>query len=177
MTIEDRIRSLEACIAEARADARASVRELLVEDGGRYLVAERLPALGSIIVPAIRELIDDPASSREIRTLAALAGLEVGDTEQSLLAVLDEVEQRGAFAPLAARRLGVKQLRSSASVIEGALRQTAATDVDSVVAYLEALRDLGVRPSADERRRLEAGNCWQVTSALAEWHPLPEGAT
>lgn len=173
MTTEDRIRSLEDRIESARADARACVRELLVDDGGRYLVAERLPALGSIIIPAVRELIDDPRSSREVRSLAALAGVEVGDSEQSMLVLLDELESRGEFAPLAARRLAAKRAPSAVSAIEAALRQTPVGDVDSVVAYLEALRDLGAHPSLDERQRLEAGDEWQVTTALAEWHPLP----
>jgi hypothetical protein len=175
MTIEDRIRGFEARIESARADARACVRELLVDDGARYLIAERLPALGSVIIPAVRELIDDPGSSHEIRTLAALAGAEVGDSEQSILVLLEELEHRGEFAPLAARRLAVMGPASAVSAIEEALRQTPVADVDSVVAYLEALRDLGVHPSPEERQRLEGGGEWQVTSALAEWHPPPFG--
>jgi hypothetical protein len=175
MTTEDRIRSLEAHIESTPADARACVRELLADDGARFLIAERLQALGSVIIPAVRELIDDPASSNEIRALAALAGAEVGDAEQSMLVVLEELERRGEFAPLAARRLAGKGTTSARSAIEEALRQTPVGDVDSVVAYLEALRDLGVHPSPEERQRLETGDQWQVTSALAEWHPPPSG--
>ena len=87
--------------------------------------------------------------------------------------LLDEVEHRREFAPLAARRLAAKGATSAVSAIEEALRQTPVGDVDSVVAYLEALSDIGAHPSPGERQRLEAGDEWQVTTALAEWHPRP----
>ena len=173
-SLENRVRRIEDHIRAAQIDARACVRELLVPDEARYLVAERLPALGSIIVPAVRELIDDPATPDEVRTLAALVGVQVGDGEQSAMVLLDELGRRGEFAPLAARRLAMTRVVPAASAISEALRLTPPCNVDAVVAYLEALRDLGVSPTPEERRRLEAEGQWQVVSALAEWHPESE---
>lgn len=170
MTIEYRVRDLEGRIEEVRRKVRDCVRELLVDDGGRYLIAERLPALGSAIVPAVRELLGDPSIPAEVRCLAGLAGLEVGDTAQSASVLLEELERQGELAPLAARRLASARIPGTGKAVERALRGTLLEDVDSIVAYLDALRDLGVALDEDERRRLEGGG-WQITSALAEWHP------
>lgn len=170
MPLEDRVRDLEARIEEVRRTVRDCVRELLVDDGGRYLIAERLPALGSAIVAPVGELIDDPATPAEVRCLAGLAGLQVGDTAQSALVLLEELERQGELAPLAARRLASARIPGTGKAVESALRETPLGDADSIVAYLEALRDLGVALDEDERRRLEGGD-WQITSALAEWHP------
>lgn len=170
MAIEERVRELEHRIEAAHSNARDCVRELLVDDDARYLIAERLPALGSAIVPAVRELIDDPKTDPEVRRLAALAGLAVGDSEQSALVLLDEIEARGEFAPIAARRLADARVAGAGLAIERALRATPLDHVDVIVAYLEALKECGIAVPEDERRRLSAGP-WQVTSALAEWHP------
>lgn len=174
MTTEHRIRGLEARIESVRADARACVRELLVDDGGRFLVAERLVRLGSVIIPAVRELLDDPGSPSEVRTLAALVGVDVGDAELSVLVLLEELEHRGSYAPLAARVLALRGRTSAVSAIQEALRRTPVADFDDVVNYLEALHDLGGLLSPEERQRLEGGG-WQVTSAIAEWHPPDSG--
>lgn len=175
MTSERRIRELEARIESVGADARACVRELLVDDGGRYLVAERLVRLGSVIIPAVRELLDDPGTSTEVRTLAALVGVDVGDAGQSVVVLLEELEQCGSYAPLAARVLAQRGRTSAVAAIQEALRRTPVADVDDVVNYLEALALLGGHLSPEERRRLQEGDRWQVTSAIAEWHPPDSG--
>lgn len=176
MTTEHRIRGIEARIESVRADANACVRELLIDDGDRYLVAERLVRLGSIIIPAVRELLDDPGSPAEVRTLAALVGVDVGDAEQSVHVLLGVLEDGGSYAPLAARVLALRGRTSAVSAIQEALRRTPVADFDDVVTYLKALRDLGGHLSADERQRLEVGDRWQVRSAIAEWHPPHSGA-
>lgn len=165
-----RVTDLENRIARAQGEARACVQELLVDDDARYLVAERLPALGSAVLPAIRELLDDPGVTSDVRALAALVGFEVGDREQSLMVLLEEIRHRGEFAPLAARRLSRAGRSDAAGVICEALRGTDHKDVDPIVSYLEALHDLGVRIDDDDRRRLLAGGAWQIETAIAQWH-------
>ena len=61
--------------------------------------------LGSVVIPAVRELIDEPDTPNDVRTLAALVGLHVGDDEQSARVLLDELTHRGPYAPLVAREL------------------------------------------------------------------------
>jgi hypothetical protein len=168
--IENRVRNLERRIEQARLIARECVRELLVDDSARHLIAERLPALGSIIVPFVRELIDDDAATTEVRCLAALAGIAAGDTEQSVIVLLDEVERDGEFTVAAARSLAAARAPGSAQVIKRALDRTALEQVDAIVVYLDALRALGVELSEGDRVRLGTGD-WRITSAVAQWHP------
>lgn len=168
--IAKRIADLEGRVARVQQEARACVVELFVDDGARYLVAERLPALGSAVLPAIHDVLSDRDAPAEVRTLAAFVGFEVGDRERSLNMLLDEVTSLSEFSPLAARRLASAGVSEAAALIVDALRRTDSTEVDSVVSYLEALHDLGVRLAVDDRRRLSEGGAWQVETALAQWH-------
>ena len=168
--IAKRIADLEDRIATAQREARACVEELNVDDGARHLVAERLPALGSAVLPAIHDVLDDQDAPDEVRTLAAFVGFEVGDRHQSLNVLLDEVAARSEFSPLAARRLARAGVPEASSSILDALRGTDSKEVDAVVSYLEALHDLGVRLGAEDRQRLREGRAWQVETALAQWH-------
>jgi len=173
--IAKRITDLESRIARVQGDARACVQELFLDDGARYLVAQRLPALGSAVVPAIHDLLDDGDAPDEVRTLAAFVGFEVGDRDRSLNMLLDEVTAHSEFSPLAARRLASAGVPEAAGLILEALRGTDSKEVDSVVSYLEALYDLGVRLGAEDRRRLHEGGAWQVETALAQWHGATPG--
>jgi hypothetical protein len=47
-----------------------------------------------------------------------------------------------------------------------ALRSTASTDADAVVAFLGAISRSGGALPPEERARLESGGAWQVVSAL-----------
>lgn len=44
----------------------------------RFLIAERLPVLGSAMIPGLEEIVSDPASSRSLRYLAAWVAVSVG---------------------------------------------------------------------------------------------------
>lgn len=174
--IARRITDLEDRIARVQRDVSACVEELLVDDGARYLVAQRLPALGSVVLPAIHRLLDDRDAPNEVRTLAAFVGFEVGDRERSLNMLLDEVTARSEFSPLAARRLASARVPEAAGPILDALRGTDGKEVDAVVNYLEALCDLGIRLGAEDHRRLSEGGAWQVETALGQWHgAIPGG--
>lgn len=168
--VERRVTDLERRVAAAQAEAEACVRELLVDDGARYLIAERLPALGSAVLPAVQELVRDASLDAEVRVLAALVGVEVGDREQALETLLGAVKSADEFAPLAARRLAEHQIAEAAPAILDALSRTTSTDVDAVVSYLEALHHLGATLPSDERQRLQESDAWQVTTAVHQWH-------
>lgn len=171
--LEARVTDLERRIATAQAEVEACVRELLVDDDARYLIAERLPALGSSVLPAVQALLRDPNLDAEVRVLAAWVGVEVGDREQALETLLDEIKAADEFAPLAARRLAAHRIAHAAPAILDALRRTSSTDVDVVVAYLEALHHLGALLPEEEKQRLSESDAWQVTTALAQWHGGP----
>jgi hypothetical protein len=171
--IEARVTDLERRISTVQAEVEACVRELLVDDDARYLIAERLPALGSAALPTVQALVRDPNSDHEVRVLAALVAVEVGDREQALETLLDEVKAADEFAPLAARRLAEHRIAQAAPAILDALRRTSSGDVDAVLAYLEALHHLGERLPEDEEQRLKESDAWQVTTALHQWHGGP----
>lgn len=172
--IASRIAALEARIAAAQNEARLCVNELVVDDGARFLIAERLPGLGTAILPSVHELLADPDVDAEVRGLAALCGLAVGDSGPSVVALFEEIEHLGPLAPLAARTMAERRVPGAASAALAALRSTDAAEVDSIVTYLGAIRTCGGNLPAEERARLEAGGTWQVTSALRELFPVDQ---
>ena len=165
-----RIQALERDLASPEPDARQAVRELLVDDGGRYLVMERLPRLGAAAAEPVRELLSDPATDPEVRAMAALVGLEVG--ERAGLDVLrDEVADRGPLALIASARLAAHGVPETDRAILQGLSSLDPSDTDRVVAYLEALGKTGASLPGDIRQRLVTSSAWQVTSAVDEWFP------
>lgn len=173
--IAKRMANLEDRIGSVQREARACVEELFVDDGVRHLVAERLPGLGSAVLPAIHDVLGDGDVPAEVRTLAAFVGFKVGDRQSSLDVLLDEVVAGSEFSPLAARELAFAGVREAADLILDALRGTDSNEVDSVVSYLEALHALGVGLEAGDRRRFREGGAWQVETALAQWHSARAG--
>lgn len=174
---EERIRALEKRIRVISADASACVRELLVDDGARILVAERLPALGSIAVPTIHELLTAREVPEEVRTLAALVGVAVGDLGPSVEQLVQELERGGEFTILAARWLASQHIPGAGTVILRAVTICPSHDVDRVVALLEALRDSGEPLPESERNRLASSGLWQINTALSQCFPeAPQGS-
>ena len=73
MNIEDDVNRFEADLDHALKQVRDCVGWLrsAPTDDLRFLVAERLPALGSAAVPELQRILDDSTSSRGLRYLAA----------------------------------------------------------------------------------------------------------
>lgn len=167
--VSTRITDLENRIGRVEVDVRACVREL-IEPDGRYLVMERLPRLGSAVVGPIHELLDESgAEDMELRAMAALVALEVGDESVASI-LLHETESGGQLAPLVARRLADRRIHGTSDAVLTALRASP-TDADVVVAYLDALhRASAVLPEAD-RETLLGSASWQVRDAIEEWFP------
>jgi hypothetical protein len=169
-----RIRDLEARIDAVVQQAHALVQELLADDGFLWPVAERLPALGSVIVPAIRQLLTDSTVPAEARGFAALVGFIVGDREESLQVLLDEIEQDTGFAVTAARQLAVTGEQQAVWPIEDAIRRSDLKDVhdaDRILAFLDDLHKLGHRLPDDLRARLIASGSQELEKAVRELHP------
>lgn len=175
-SVEARILELERRIQSVTDEASACVRELLIDDGARFLIAERLPGLGSVILPTIHEFLANLELPEEARTLAALVGVAVGDRGPSVLELIAELERGGEYAILAARYLAAQRVPGIGGVILKALRASDPRDVDTVVAFLAALRESGVPLPESERIRLLGDGGWQVRSAVAENFPV-EGAS
>jgi hypothetical protein len=169
--VEAAVGALEREIDEIRERVRGCVDRLAVPDPAtRYLLLERLPRLGSAVIAPALALARDEAVEREVRVAAALLALHEGDSSAADL-VLDAIARRGRLAMLGARLLATQRVESAAPVLVEAIRSTPATEVDYLVAYLFALRDLGAPLPADQRARLLAEAPWQVTTAIEEAFP------
>jgi hypothetical protein len=161
-----RIEALERAIGDALDGIANCVEGLRTDDGGRYLVMERLPRLGSAAVPALRKLAaTDP--DREVQAMAALVALELNDLSLAER-VVAEIEAGRPLAPLAARKAAQRQVNGTEAAVLAALSQTNPDEVDELVAYLDALGILGAALPVAQRDRLQRGP-WQVTSAIERW--------
>lgn len=167
-SIPQRISALERAIDAVKADVRSCVRELLEDDGARYLVMERLPRLGSAVIEPIHELLGESDIDDEVRAMAALVGLEAGDLSVAPI-LLAETASRGPLAPLAARRLAAHRVDGASDAVLEAIRETGPDKVDELVAYLDALHKLDETLPDDERQRLLSAGEWQVQTAIDEW--------
>ncbi len=168
--LEMRLLALDERIARTQAEVNACLQELLTNDKHAHLVAERLPRLGSAALPGLREIMLDASHTEAIRVLAALVGFSVGDRQESLALLIEEVTRNGEFGPLAAARLGEGQIRELEPALLAALAVTATSEIDTIVSYLEALHIVGGRLPVAERERLAGGGAWQVTTAVSQWH-------
>lgn len=168
--IESRIKILDAKVAQVRAEARECVQELLVDDGARHLVADRLPGLGSVILPFILDLLRSPDTSAEVKVFAALVGFDVGDRFESVEVLLGEVRVSSEFAALAARRLAAAHVSEAAEGMLGSLERPEFRNVDLIVVYLEALHDLGTVVGEGIQEQLRGLGAWQIDTALRQWH-------
>jgi hypothetical protein len=162
--IEQQVREVERHIEQASELGRKCVAALRdADDHTVHLIAERLPARGSMIVPDLLALID--AAQDERRAAAALVALDVGARAAAVSVLVDEIARRGGYAPLAAYRLAAHRIAEAAPAIHAALAATDAQDIDLATALLDALTRLGERPTEDEVRRMRRGP-WQVQEAL-----------
>jgi len=152
-------------------DVESCVDELLAQDGGAFFVAERLPLLGTAILPRIHSLLADPNVENGVRVLAALSGFAVGDRGPSVSTLFDEIEAGGEFAPLAARNMASEGVPGAGRAALDALASTELDDVDRIVMFLEAVRDAGLVLPESESVRLEASSSWQVVTAVREFFP------
>lgn len=168
--LKERILHLERTLAGPNPDARAAVRELLVEDGGDYLVMERLPRLGAAAAAPLRELMAETGHAPETRIMAALVGLEVGE-RVGVPELLRTVSEAGHLAELAALRLAAHHEAGVEAAVEAGLRSLDPSDEQRVVPYLQALQGLGVALARAERVRLAKSPAWQVRSALQDLFP------
>lgn len=143
--IEGEVRELEAAIDGARAQVRLIVDRMRTapDDSLRYLIAERLPALGSAVLPAVQEILVDPASGPGLRYCAARVAVSVGDRGDCVDVLRREVDADSEWSLPAAGVLARYGIREATGEIVSALARTDPTNVRDIVGYATALRDLG----------------------------------
>ena len=171
--IKATLRRLDAEIAAITDRVQACVDLLrLADEDARYLVMQRLPQLGTMVIEPARQLAFDETAGRDVRVLAALVAVDLGDVTAAP-ALLEETRRAGDLSLVAARVLARHSVEGAVDAVLAAIRATSLDDVDKLVAFLFALRDLGEMLPASERERL-AGGPWQVTTAMNEAFPNDE---
>ena len=157
--------------------------ELLVsppEGLPRFVVAERLFPLGSLLVPGLLEVLTSGEADDELRGLAALLGFAAGENEEFAMELLRQVESDGPFAALAARRLAQAEFTGIAGTIEAAIRRLAPSSPDEIVAYLDSLCLVGYLDSlclvsdvlpTDLRQLLLDSGDWRIEEAVMGLFP------
>lgn len=131
----------------------------------RFLVAERLNLLGSVVTPHLEELLKNSDNS-ETRILAALVLLQF-DSKVGVPYLLDAVIQDEDYAGLAARHLAKAGSKQAIKPIINRLMCCELKEVDLVVSLLEALAQLGGEIPSDLRQRLAASDApWQIRTMI-----------
>lgn len=127
----------------------------------RFLIAERLNRLGSVVVPHLEKLLKE-ANDSETRILAALVLLQF-DSRVSVPYLLDAVAKDEEYAGLVAGHLAKLKIKEAIEVIINRLRDCDLKQVDLVVSLLDASAKIGGEIPSDLRQRLAASNTpWQL---------------
>lgn len=109
----------------------------------RFLVAERLPALGCVALPALMSVVEGAQDRSSTRYLAAWVAIEVGDRGSSVDVLCDEVAADSPWSLPAAGMLAKHGIREATGSVLEALARVDPRDDVSVMGYATALRDLG----------------------------------
>lgn len=171
--VEVEVRRFEVEVGDALARVRACVGWLRSAHGDdlRFLVAERLPTLGSSVVPPLQEILDDSTSTPSLRYLAAWVAVEVGDRGDRVSTLCAEVEAGTRWSLPAAGVLSRHRIREGARPIAFALSRVDPQNTLEVMGYATALRDLGGHlPESTRQRILTESPSW-VARAIEEDFP------
>ncbi len=135
--------------------------EALRKGPNRFLVAERLKCLGSVIVPHLEKLLNESDDS-ETRILAALVLLQF-DSRIGVPYLLDAVTQDEDYAGLVAEHLAKAGIEQAIEPIIKRLRNCELKQVDLVVSLLDALAKVGGSLPSGLQQRLSAADVpWQI---------------
>lgn len=173
MTIETELGRFEAELEAVIDRARECVAWLRLAESEdlRFLVAERLPVLGHLVLPELMSIVEDVQVRGSTRYLAAWVAVEVGDRGTGVDVLCEEVEADTGWSLSAAGVLARHGISDGVGPIVAALRRVDPSDDVSVMGYATALRDLGGSLPRELRwRLLKSASPW-VAGALGADFP------
>ena len=170
--IERQIPALEQSVEIVNSIAVKAV-DALVKGPNRFLVAERLSRLGSIVIPHLEELIKE-SDELETKILAAIVLLQF-DSMLGVPCLLDAIAHDQDYAGLAAEHLAKKGIKEAIEPIIDRLYAVALhseslhKEVDLTVNLINALRKLdGDMPSKFCQHLTSPKTPWQIHKLLQQ---------
>lgn len=166
ISAERRLRAIDS-IGALTHELAIAVADLLERGPERFLIAERLPKLGPMIIPALRNLLDKQCSS-EAKTLAALVLLSLQD-QTGVPVLLEAIEQSELYGGLCASHLAEASLREAAPAVLARLKRVTMEEIDLAVSLILALKKLKVEIPSDLAETFKGQDIpWQIRSLLLE---------
>lgn len=154
--IEQDLGEFEVELGQLISGAKACVQRLRQASSGdlMFLYAERLPALGSVIIPELQAIIGDETARTTLRYLAAWIAVSVGDRGDSVNVLCAEVSRGSEWSLPAANALARYGIREGIGVVTAAVERVDPRNGAEVLGYLTALRDLGGKLPDEARCRI-----------------------
>jgi HEAT repeat protein len=127
----------------------------------RFLIAERLYHLGSVVVPPLEQLLKESDNS-ETSILAAVILLKFG-SKLGVSCLLDAVAKNEEYSSLAASSLAAAGIKEAIEPMINRLKSCDLKNVDLAIGLLDALENLQSEIPSDLRDRLIAEDTpWQI---------------
>jgi hypothetical protein len=170
---EQELAAFTSKISSVRRLAKDCVQAIVVspDDDMKYLMAERLPALGTVVLPDLLEVLDETSHPRTVRYLAAWVALILGERTRSVGFLRFEVAQRSEWSLPAANALGRYRISEAQVEISEALdRVSLDPDNPETAQYSAALREVGgVIDPATRGRIVNRNSSWIARAVRADF--------
>lgn len=172
--LEDQVWRFETQVNSVLAGVQACLKELIEEkdQAAKYLLAERIAVLGSVMLPTLRSALAGPrVEGDDTRYLVAWIAIAVGDRDEAVEVLCDEIARGTKWEVPAAVVLGRYRIGRSRHVILSAFERVDPRDGIAVSNLSEALREVGGElPDALRKRILDEADPW-IAQAVASDFP------
>ncbi|MDF5730343.1 MAG: hypothetical protein PUP92_20555 [Rhizonema sp. PD38] len=166
--VEKQVLALEQATEIVNSLALKAV-DTLRRGPNRFLVAERLQLLGSVVIPHLEKLLSE-SNEEETKILAALVLLQF-DSWVGIPCLLDAIGLNKDYGGLVAKHLAKKGIKDALPPIINRLLTCQLQEVDLVVNLLDALEKLGGEIPLELRQRLAAPDTpWQIRTMIGDRH-------
>lgn len=159
LAIEEATRLVETLAIKAVASLQIS--------SNKYLVAERLTAFGSIIIPHLEKLLNE-STDLEVQILASLVLLQL-NSKTGVPFLLGAIKEDKHYAGLAAQHLAEAEIKDAIEPICDRLRSSNFEEIDLIVSLLDSLNKLNSKLPSDLLQRFSSDSIpWQVKTKIEE---------
>jgi len=156
--IEATVRAFEQRLSGVTQGVESCLDEFVsvTDEHVRYLLAERLPSLGSAALPSLVGIINSTQVGSGLRYMAAWVALALGDRDAAVSALCEEVDSDNEWSLPAANALARASVRVAEPSILRGLQRVEPYETGAVLQWTHALRLVGGSLPNDVRERLTA---------------------